>query len=66
MKTNSLLYLGIYIVTLLFFSGPIYSLLMVDNYFSFLMLVAWLGLSAIIVNVIHFWPGRKVNDQSLN
>jgi len=59
MHKNTFLYLGIYIITLLFFSGPIYSLLIVDGYSSFLMLVAWLAVSAIIVNIIHFWPYRK-------
>lgn len=62
MKRNSLLYLSIYIITLFFFSSPIYESILVNVYFSFLMLIAWLGVSAIIVNIIHFWPVSKVDN----
>ncbi|GEM_PF-2343680 len=62
MKRNSLLYLSIYIITLFFFSSPIYESIIVNVYFSFLMLIAWLGVSAIIVNIIHFWPVSKVDN----
>lgn len=55
---NSLLYLFIYTLTLLFFANPIDQLMTISPGYALLFLAGWVAVSSGIVHIIHFWPTK--------
>lgn len=55
---RSLLYLFIYVFTLMFFAKPIDIMMSVDVWYALMLMALWVVISAAIVHIIHFWPTK--------
>lgn len=58
---RSLLYLFIYVFTLMFFAKPIDIMMGVDAWYALMLMALWIVISAAIVHIIHFWPTKIKN-----
>ncbi len=56
---HSLLYFSIYLFLFLLLVKPFEVLQQVSGFYSGMLVVFWIAVSAAIVHVIHFWPKKS-------